>query len=85
MLPQRPLFVLRLEQLERANQIGPRRVRLDHVIEEAARGGLVGIVEGGLVLGGLLLFEGDGVGGFVDLAAVEDLGGAGGAHDGDGG
>jgi hypothetical protein len=31
--------------------------RLDHVVDEAARGRLVGVVEGGLVLGGLLRFE----------------------------
>src|SRR5262249_15843460 len=52
-------------------------------VDVAALGGGVGVGEGVLVLGGFLPAQLVGVAGGGELAAVEDVDGAGGAHDGD--
>src|SRR5205085_9410551 len=56
-----------LEHLQSADQLGPRLLRLDNVVNEAVRSGDVGVGELLLVLGHQLPASGLGVGAPLDL------------------
>src|SRR5512145_3385840 len=79
----RPQLALAAHGLERVDQSRTGLARLDDGVDVAAAGGDVGVGEEPLVLLDLLLALGSRVAGIGDLLAVDDVGRALGAHDGD--